>query len=406
MACLTSGEAGALGAITPALVFDAMKRLSWPRSVLVVQPPGGETLVNLETNFYTENTAPTTQTITLLGQRVEIEATPGSYVWHWGAPGGAGNSDDSGSERTSSPGTPYPDLTVTHTYRDADITVHPWVDTVYEGRYRVNGGGWTSIPRDPDRHRPSGRVGRPRGSARARWLEARDGGFQRHVAPPLTSPARRSTMEGGGDDTVNTSVYPVRVQAHLDPTLSRWLWLVKWLLAIPHFVVLAFLWVAFVVLTRRRVLRDPVHRPLPAWHLRLQRRGAALELAGGVLLLRGAGHRPVPAVLAATSDPDYPAHLEVDYPERLSHGLVLVKSWLLAIPHYLVVGPVRQRGLVHRRRLGLERLRRRPAARADRAAGPRGGRRPALHRSLPPADLRLRARHEPLGAAGSPATPP
>jgi hypothetical protein len=36
--------------------------------------------------------------------------------------------------------------------------------------------------------------------------------------------------------------------------------------------------------------------------------------------------------------PDYPARLEVAYPEHLSRGLVLVKWWLLAIPHYLIVG--------------------------------------------------------------------
>ncbi|MCU1472531.1 DUF4389 domain-containing protein, partial [Amnibacterium sp.] len=34
---------------------------------------------------------------------------------------------------------------------------------------------------------------------------------------------------------------------------------------------------------------------------------------------------------------DYPADFDVEYPERLSRGLVLVKSWLLAIPHLVVV---------------------------------------------------------------------
>jgi uncharacterized protein DUF4389 len=36
--------------------------------------------------------------------------------------------------------------------------------------------------------------------------------------------------------------------------------------------------------------------------------------------------------------PDYPARLEVAYPKSLSRRLVLVKWWLLAIPHYLVIG--------------------------------------------------------------------
>lgn len=145
-ACLTAREAGELGAITPAMVFAAMQRLTWPRSDLLIQPPGGETLVNLETNFLTTNTEPTTQVVTLLGQRVEIEATPDRYVWHWAGRGETDEPGDTGSIETEDPGARYPHLEVTHVYRDADITVHPWVDTVYAGRYRVNGGAWTVIP--------------------------------------------------------------------------------------------------------------------------------------------------------------------------------------------------------------------------------------------------------------------
>ena len=45
------------------------------------------------------------------------------------------------------------------------------------------------------------------------------------------------------------SPYPLRLIGELAPRLSRGLWLVKWVLAIPHFIVLLFLWIAFFVVS-------------------------------------------------------------------------------------------------------------------------------------------------------------
>jgi len=138
-ACLTKQEARRLGGLTPDVVEHAFQRLSWPASQIVVQPPKGRTLVNFDTNFYTTNTQPTTQTVTLIGQQVTIEATPTQYTWHFGS------ATSDGDLTTSDPGAAYPDLRITYRYTRVG-RVHPSVDTTYAGRYRVGNGGWQTIP--------------------------------------------------------------------------------------------------------------------------------------------------------------------------------------------------------------------------------------------------------------------
>ena len=135
--------------------------------------------------------------------------------------------------------------------------------------------------------------------------------------------------------TTSPASHPVRLTGELDPNLSRWLWLVKMFLAIPHYVVLAFLWVAFLVTTviagfailftgrYPRSLFD-FNVGVLRWNWRV---GFYVYAALGT-------DRYPPFTLART---DYPADFDVAYPERLSRGLVLVK-WLLAIPHLLIVG--------------------------------------------------------------------
>jgi hypothetical protein len=133
------------------------------------------------------------------------------------------------------------------------------------------------------------------------------------------------------------NVYPLRLEGHLDERLSRWLWLVKWLLLIPHWIVLFFLWIAFFVVSVIAFFailftaRYP--RGLFDFNVGVLRWTWRVCFYGYDAL---ATDRYPPFTLADV--PDYPARLEVDYPASLSRGLVLVKWWLLAIPHLIIVG--------------------------------------------------------------------
>jgi len=126
--------------------------------------------------------------------------------------------------------------------------------------------------------------------------------------------------------------YPVRYDVEYPEELSRWLIFVKWLLAIPHFMILWALSIAagvmgfiafFAILFTKRYPRG-----LFDFVVNFNRWSLNVDAYTGLLRDEYPPFSWEPGQYAVT--------YEVDYPEQLNRWLPLIK-WLLAIPHIIVL---------------------------------------------------------------------
>jgi Na+/H+ antiporter NhaC len=132
-------------------------------------------------------------------------------------------------------------------------------------------------------------------------------------------------------------VYPVNIRGELTiPPGGGW-WLLKWLLIIPHLFVLFFLYIGFAVAWIISFFAILFTGKYPEGLFKYNVGVLRWTWRMGFYSYQALGTDKYPP-FSLQPDPDYPADLEVAYPEKLSNGLVLIKWWLLAIPHYIIVG--------------------------------------------------------------------
>ncbi|MCV7388229.1 DUF4389 domain-containing protein [Mycolicibacterium porcinum] len=134
---------------------------------------------------------------------------------------------------------------------------------------------------------------------------------------------------------MNMPAEAVRVRGAIDAPSNK-LWLVKWcVLAVPHYPILIGLYLVYplVVLAAGVAILFTGRYPRPLFDFNV----GVLRWSWRVMNYRfpmNTTDRYPPFTLKPQAD--YPGDLEVDYPEQLSRGAVLVKWWLLALPQIIM----------------------------------------------------------------------
>ncbi len=133
--------------------------------------------------------------------------------------------------------------------------------------------------------------------------------------------------------TAAAGSYPVTFDVQYPQELSRWLIFVKWLLAIPHFVILYALLIAWEVVTFIAFFAILFTKRYPKelfdFSVNVYRWNA--NVYSYIFLMRDE-YPPF-----SWEAGKYPVTYDVAYPEELSRWMIFVK-WLLAIPHIIVLG--------------------------------------------------------------------
>ena len=128
---------------------------------------------------------------------------------------------------------------------------------------------------------------------------------------------------------------PVRVRSNIDAP-SRRLWLVKWCaLAVPHYPILIGLYLLYPLVTIAAgvaiLFTGRYPRPLFDFNVGVLR--WSWRLMNYRFPMNSTDKYP-PFTLASV--PDYPADLEVDYPQSLTNRAVLLQRWLLGLPQIIL----------------------------------------------------------------------
>ncbi|HXF51426.1 MAG TPA: DUF4389 domain-containing protein [Dehalococcoidia bacterium] len=126
--------------------------------------------------------------------------------------------------------------------------------------------------------------------------------------------------------------YPLTYDVAYPERLSRWLIFVKWLLAIPHLVILYVLQIVAQLLTFLSffaiLFTGRFPRGLFDFNVTIYRWAANVSAYVGLMRDEYPPFSGEPG--------RYPVAFDIEYPERLSRWLIFVK-WLLVIPNVIVL---------------------------------------------------------------------